>query len=75
MRNCPACGARSPTHDTRDVPYTYKSQTTLIPAVTGYYCASCEEITLDHNAVDRYIELINAFEHQVNNALADPAAV
>ena len=32
---CPVCGAAELIHDTRDLPYTYKGETTVIPAVTG----------------------------------------
>ena len=32
---CPVCSAAGLVHDTRDLPYTYKGETTLIPAVTG----------------------------------------
>jgi len=35
---CPLCAAAELVHDTRDPPYTYKAETTLIPAVTGYFC-------------------------------------
>jgi HTH-type transcriptional regulator / antitoxin MqsA len=33
--------------DTRDMPYTYKGESTLIPGVTGDFCPSCGEVTLD----------------------------
>ena len=32
---CPVCGAAELIHDTRDLPYTYKGETTLILAATG----------------------------------------
>jgi HTH-type transcriptional regulator/antitoxin MqsA len=32
---CPCCGAAELIHDTRDMPCTYKGETTTIPAVTG----------------------------------------
>lgn len=75
MRNCPACGAQSPLHDTRDVAYTYKGRTTSILAVSGYHCAQCGEITLDRDAVDRYGDLVETFQRQVNSELVDPAFV
>lgn len=28
---CPVCGAAELIHDTRDLPYTYKGETTVIP--------------------------------------------
>ena len=33
--------------DTRDMPYTYKSKTTIIPNVIGDFCAACGESVLD----------------------------
>ena len=44
---CPACGAADLIHDTRDLPYTYKGETTLITAVTGDICPACSESVLD----------------------------
>jgi HTH-type transcriptional regulator/antitoxin MqsA len=32
---CPSCAAAELMHDTRDMPYTYKGESTIIPAVTG----------------------------------------
>ena len=32
---CPCCGAAELIHDTRDMPFIYKGETTTIPAVTG----------------------------------------
>jgi YgiT-type zinc finger domain-containing protein len=34
-------------HDTRDIPYTYKGESTVIPAVTGDLCPACGEAILD----------------------------
>lgn len=75
MKNCPECGASSPVHDTRDVPYVYKGQGTVIPGVSGYHCAACGEVTLDREAVDRYSELVGEFQRRVNSELVDPAYI
>ena len=32
---CACCGAAELIHDTRDMPFIYKGETTTIPAVTG----------------------------------------
>jgi len=32
---CPVCGAAELIHDTRDLPYIYKGETTVIAEVTG----------------------------------------
>jgi len=69
---CPECGAAELVHDTRDVPYTYKGETTLIPAVSGDFCPACGEIVLDRGQEDRYGEAVLAFNKQVNAAIVDP---
>ncbi|MFP5393955.1 MAG: type II TA system antitoxin MqsA family protein [Gammaproteobacteria bacterium] len=75
MKNCPDCGDRAPMHDTRDVSYTYKGQSTVIPAVAGHYCASCGEVTLDRDQVDRYGDLVAEFQRKVNGAVVDPGYI
>ena len=44
---CPACGAAELVRDTRDMPHTYKGETTTIAAVVGDYCPACGEGVLD----------------------------
>ena len=44
---CPACGAAELIHDTRDVPFTYKGEVTIIASVTGEFCPACAESILD----------------------------
>jgi len=72
---CPSCGAADLIHDTRDVPYTYKGETTSIPAVTGDFCPACGEIVLDREHGDRYGNLIGQFRRQVNAASVDPVFI
>lgn len=63
---CPSCGAAELINDTRDVPYTYKGETTVIPAVTGDFCPACGESVLSRDHGDRYSELIGQFQLQVD---------
>lgn len=72
---CPCCGAAELIHDTRDLPYAYKGETTTIPAVTGDFCPACGEAVLDPAHGDRYGERVAAFMRQVNAAYVDPAYV
>lgn len=72
---CPCCGAAELIHDTRDIPYVYKGETTIIPAVTGDFCLACAEVVLDREQGDRYSELIGMFQRQVNAAYVDPAFI
>lgn len=69
---CPVCGAAELVHDTRDVPHTYKGETTVIPAVTGDFCPACAEVVLDMPEAERFGELVREFNKQVNAAIVDP---
>ncbi|MDP1654236.1 MAG: type II toxin-antitoxin system MqsA family antitoxin [Rhodocyclaceae bacterium] len=72
---CPSCGAAELVHDTRDVPFTYKGETTTIPAVTGDFCPACAEIILNAEEADRYGSAVRAFSKQVNAAIVDPSFI
>jgi HTH-type transcriptional regulator/antitoxin MqsA len=69
---CPSCGAAKLIHDTRDVTYVYKGETTTLPAITGNFCPACDEVILNREHGDRYSELIGQFQRQVNSAYVDP---
>lgn len=69
---CPDCGAAELVHDTRDLPYTYKAESTSIPAVTGDFCPACGEVILNREHGERYSELLRSFQRQVNAAYVDP---
>lgn len=72
---CPNCGAAELVHDTRDLPYTYKGETTVIPQVTGDFCPACDESVLDASESARVMELMHEFNKQVNAAIVDPAFI
>lgn len=72
---CPLCGEADLAHDTRDLPYTYKGETTLIEAVTGDYCPACGEAILEMGESARTSELMLQFNKQVNAAIVDPAFI
>lgn len=72
---CPSCGAAELVHDTREVTYTYKGQTTSIPGVEGDHCPACAEVILDQKNGDRYMDLIGQFQRQVNAAYVDPSYI
>jgi HTH-type transcriptional regulator/antitoxin MqsA len=55
---CPICGAAELVQDTRDVPYTYKGESTLIPAVTGDFCPACAEVILEKEAGQRFGQMV-----------------
>ena len=69
---CPVCGAAELIHDTRDLPYTYKGESTVIQAVTGDFCPACAESILDGAESDRVMKEMRDFSKQVNAAIVDP---
>ena len=58
---CPVCGAAELVHDTRDVPFTYKGETAIIPAVTGDFCPACAESVLDMARARRFGDQVSDF--------------
>ena len=69
---CPSCGAAQLVRDTRDLPYTYKGESTVLPAVTGEFCPACSESVLDAAQSRRSMELMLAFNKQVNASIVNP---
>jgi HTH-type transcriptional regulator / antitoxin MqsA len=72
---CPVCGAAELIHDTRDLPYTYKGETTVIAAVMGDFCPACAESILDAAESNRVMREMRAFSKQVNAAIVDPGFI
>jgi HTH-type transcriptional regulator / antitoxin MqsA len=69
---CPVCVAAKLVHDTRDMPYTYKGESTVIPAVMGDFCPACGEVVLDMVESTRTSAAMLAFNKQVNASIVDP---
>ena len=72
---CPVCGAAELIHDTRDLRYTYKGETTTIPAVTADFCPACDESITDLVETERVMREMQAFHKQVNAAIVDPGFI
>ena len=72
---CPVCGAAELIHDTRNLPYTYKGETTVVAAVTGDFCPACAESIFDAGETNRVMREMSAFSKQVNAAIVDPAFI
>lgn len=72
---CPSCAAADLVRDTRDLPYTYKSRSTVIAAVTGCFCPACGESVLDPDESARVSSAMLEFNRQVNAASVDPAFI
>jgi HTH-type transcriptional regulator/antitoxin MqsA len=69
---CPICAKAELVHDTRDIPYTYKGESTVIPEVAGDFCPACGEAILDAAESARTSGLMLEFNKQVNAAIVDP---
>lgn len=72
---CPSCATAELVRDTRDMPYTYKGETTSIPDVTGDYCPACGEAVLDLAESTRASAAMLEFNKQVNASIVDPAFI
>lgn len=72
---CPACGAAELAQETRDMPYVYKGEQTIIASVQGDYCSSCDEIILDDAEARRVNAAMHDFNKQVNLSSVDPVFV
>jgi YgiT-type zinc finger domain-containing protein len=62
---CPACGGAELVHDTRDLTYTYKGESTIIPHITADYCPACGEAVLSLEDGERYSDKVEQFYHAV----------
>jgi len=58
---CLICAGSELVHDTRDIPYTYKGESTIIPAVTGDFCPVCDEVVLEKSEAVRASALMREF--------------
>jgi HTH-type transcriptional regulator/antitoxin MqsA len=72
---CPVCGAAELIRDTRDIAYTYKGESTMLPAVTADFCPACDESITDVSQTKRVMDLMLAFNKQVNAASIDPSYI
>lgn len=63
---CPMCATAQLVHDTRDMSYTYKGETTTIPAVTGDFCPACSEAVLGNTESSRVSAAMLAFNKQID---------
>jgi len=63
---CPSCDAAEMMHDQRDISFTYKGRTTIIPALSGWHCPNCDEAIFDGDEGIRHMDAVQAFVAQVN---------
>ncbi|MBF0204416.1 MAG: type II toxin-antitoxin system MqsA family antitoxin [Desulfamplus sp.] len=72
---CPSCMMAELVHDTRDMPYIYKNESTSIPAVTGDFCPACGEAVLDITESASVSNAMLEFNKQVNASIVDPCFI
>ncbi|MGI9276551.1 MAG: type II toxin-antitoxin system MqsA family antitoxin [Endozoicomonas sp.] len=72
---CPICSGADLVHDTRDLPHTYKGESTSIPEVAGDYCPACGEVVLGTRESERVSVAMLAFNKQVNASIVDPGFI
>lgn len=72
---CPVCGDAEIVRDTRDLPYVYKGESTILRAVTGDFCPACGEAVLEKGESERVSSLMMEFNRQVNASIVDPAFI
>ena len=69
---CPACAMAALVNDIRDLPYTYKNESTIIPNVKGDFCSACGEIVLSAEESVRVSAAMLEFNKQINASIVDP---
>ena len=72
---CPTCAKTNMVHDTRDMPYAYKGESTILSSVTGDFCPACGEIVLGTGESIRTSALMLEFNKQVNASIVDPGFI
>jgi HTH-type transcriptional regulator / antitoxin MqsA len=72
---CPSCAAAKMAHGSRDMPHTYKGESTIIAAVTGLFCAACGETVLDAAESARTSAAMLDFNKRVNASIVDPGFI
>ncbi|OYZ13521.1 MAG: antitoxin [Polaromonas sp. 39-63-25] len=72
---CPSCASATLVSDTRDMPYTYKGEVTVIPAVIGDFCPACNEVVLNMAESAGTSTAMLAFNKQVNASIVDPGFI
>ena len=72
---CPSCATSELLHDTRDMPYIFKGESTLIPAVTGDFCPACDECILNAVESRRTMNFMLDINKQLNASIVDPGFI
>ncbi|CAG9182142.1 type II toxin-antitoxin system MqsA family antitoxin [Cupriavidus pinatubonensis] len=71
---CPECGGAELVNEVRDVPYTYRGESTVIRGVRGDWCPQCGEGVMPMGD-DSLGEAMLAFNREVNARYVDPGFI
>ena len=63
---CPVCSAANLVQATRDIPYRYKDEFTVLPAARSAFCPACGEGVFAWAESNRISAALLAFHHAVN---------
>lgn len=63
---CPICGSAELISDIKNIEYTYKGHSTVLENISGDFCQACDEIIMDQQQGDHYIQQINFFQQNIN---------
>lgn len=69
---CPVCGHEGLAVVTKDFPFTYKGESTVVKDVTSEHCPSCNEDILGGEEWKRVDEAMMEFVKGINARDADP---
>ena len=73
--HCPECGSKNTIKDYRDIPFTYKGQSTVVKAVGADWCLDCGEGLIFKEESLRIDSILTEFNKQVNASIIDPEYV
>lgn len=73
--HCPECGSKNTIKDYRDIPFTYKGQSTVVKAVGADWCLDCGEGVIFKDESLRIDSILTEFNKQVNASIIDPEYV
>ncbi|KID01460.2 YgiT-type zinc finger protein [Hafnia alvei] len=73
--HCPECGSKNTIKDYRDIPFTYKGQSTVVKAVGADWCLDCGEGVIFKEESLRIDSILAEFNKQVNASIIDPEYV
>lgn len=72
---CPVCGQAELVHASRDLPYTYKGETTIIALVEADWCDACGESLTGPEESQRVMQAIAGARQRINARAGYPELI